>query len=63
MIDDWDVRHNRADLPPEVWDYLKAQGFLGMLIGKEHGGLGFSAQAQSQIVTRWRAVRWPPASP
>ena len=52
MLDDWDIRHNRADLPPEVWDYLKAQGFLGMLISKEHGGLGFSAQAQSQVVSK-----------
>ena len=52
MIDDWDVRHNRADLSPEVWAYLKEQGFLGMLISKEYGGLGFSAQAQSQIVSK-----------
>ncbi|MBK8085563.1 MAG: acyl-CoA dehydrogenase [Devosia sp.] len=52
MIDDWDTRHNRADLPPEVWAYLKEQGFLGMLIGREHGGLGFSAQAQSQVVSK-----------
>ncbi len=52
MLDDWDIRHNRADLPPEVWDYLKSKGFLGMLIGKEHGGLGFSAQAQSQVVAK-----------
>jgi acyl-CoA dehydrogenase len=52
MIDDWDIRHNRADLPPEVWSYLKDHGFLGMLIGKEHGGLGFSAQAQSQVVSK-----------
>ena len=52
MIDDWDIRHNRADLPPNVWTYLKEQGFFGMLIGKEHGGLGFSAQAQSQVVSK-----------
>jgi acyl-CoA dehydrogenase len=52
MIDDWDIRHNRADMPKEVWDYLKSEGFLGMLIGKEHGGLGFSAQAQSQVVSK-----------
>ena len=52
MIDDWDIRHNRADLSPELWDFLKAKGFLGMLIGKEHGGLGFSAQAQSMIVSK-----------
>jgi acyl-CoA dehydrogenase len=52
MLDDWDIRHNRADLPPEVWAYLKDNGFLGMLISKEHGGLGFSAQAQSQVVSK-----------
>ena len=52
MIDDWDIRNNRADLSPELWQYLKDEGFLGMLIGKEHGGLGFSAQAQSMIVSK-----------
>ena len=52
MIDDWDTRNNRADLSPQVWQYFKEQGFLGMLIGKEHGGLGFGAQAQSMIVSK-----------
>jgi acyl-CoA dehydrogenase len=52
MIDDWDTRHNRADMLPEVWAYLKEKGFLGMLIGTEYGGLGFSAQAQSQVVSK-----------
>lgn len=52
MLDDWDIRHNRADLSPELWQFLKEQGFLGMLIAKEHGGLGFSAQAQSMIVSK-----------
>ena len=52
MIDDWDTRNNRADLSPEVWQFLKDNGFLGMLIGKEHGGHGFGAQAQSMIVSK-----------
>jgi acyl-CoA dehydrogenase len=52
LIDDWDIRHNRADLSPEVWKLLKEKGFLGMLISKEHGGLGFTAQAQSQVVSK-----------
>jgi acyl-CoA dehydrogenase len=52
MIDDWDTRNNRADLSPEVWKYLKEKGFLGMLIGTEYGGLGFTAQAQSQVVSK-----------
>ncbi len=52
MIDDWDTRNNRADLSPELWQFLKDKGFLGMLISKDHGGLGFSAQAQSMIVSK-----------
>ena len=28
MIDDWDITHRRADLPPEVWDFLKQQRLL-----------------------------------
>ena len=31
------------DLPPQVWQYIKDKGFLGMIIPKEYGGLGFSA--------------------
>jgi acyl-CoA dehydrogenase len=52
MMNDWDIRHNWSDLSPELWQYFKDEGFLGMLIGKEHGGLGFSAQAQSMIVSK-----------
>ena len=52
MIDDWDTRNNRADLSPELWQLLKDKGFLGMLIHKQHGGLGFGAQAQSMIVSK-----------
>ena len=50
MIDHWDVRHRQREIPEEIWDFVKAKGFLGMLISKGHGGLGFSAQAQSLIL-------------
>ena len=50
MIDDWQVRHNLHEVPDEIWDFVKKNGFLGMLISKEHGGLGFSPQAQSLIL-------------
>lgn len=50
MISDWQVRHTLRDIPDEIWDFVKKHGFLGMLISKEHGGLGFSAQAQSLIL-------------
>ena len=50
MVDDWDIRHNEHEVPEPVWDFIKKNGFLGMLISKAHGGLGFSAQAQSMIL-------------
>lgn len=50
MIDHWQIRHSERRMPREIWDFVKAHGFLGMLISKEHGGLGFSAQAQSLIL-------------
>jgi acyl-CoA dehydrogenase len=52
MVNDWSVTQERHDLPPEVWTYLKTQGFLGMIIPKEYGGLAFSAYAHSEIVTK-----------
>jgi acyl-CoA dehydrogenase len=50
MIDDWQVRFEGREIPEPVWDFVKKHGFLGMLISKAHGGLGFSAQAQSLIL-------------
>ena len=50
MIDDWQIRHADREIPQPIWDFVKRHGFLGMLISKEHGGLGFSAQAQSLIL-------------
>jgi acyl-CoA dehydrogenase len=50
MVNDWSIRHNEKEIPREVWDFVKKHGFLGMLISKEHGGLGFSPQAQSLVL-------------
>jgi acyl-CoA dehydrogenase len=50
MIDDWQIRFNDKEIPDEIWKFVGRHGFLGMLISKEHGGLGFSAQAQSLIL-------------
>ncbi|MDX2155186.1 MAG: acyl-CoA dehydrogenase [Hyphomicrobiaceae bacterium] len=50
MINDWEIRHSGKEIPEPIWDFVKHHGFLGMLISKEHGGLGFSAQAQSLVL-------------
>ncbi|MEK9133711.1 MAG: acyl-CoA dehydrogenase family protein, partial [Pseudomonadota bacterium] len=52
MLDDWQITHERGDLPPAVWRYLKEQGFFGMIIPKSYGGLEFSAQAHSAVVMK-----------
>ena len=49
-LDDWRIRHELHDIPADIWRFVCERGFLGMLISKEHGGLGFSAQAQSLIL-------------
>ncbi len=52
MVTDWETTHVYKDLPPPVWQYIKDKGFLGMIIPKEYGGLGFSALAHSQVMTK-----------
>ncbi len=49
-LDDWRIRYELHDVPDDIWRFVCDQGFLGMLISKEHGGLGFSAQAQSLVL-------------
>src|SRR5664279_4565411 len=52
MLDDWKINWEWRDLPPEVWDYIKARKFFGMIIPKEYGGLGFSPYAHSAVVRK-----------
>lgn len=52
MLDEWHIHHERHDLPPEVWQFLRDQGFLGLIIPKEYGGKGFSAFGQSSVMTK-----------
>lgn len=52
LVSDWETTNVYKDLPPHVWQFIKDKGFLGMIIPKEYGGLGFSAFAHSQIVQK-----------
>jgi len=52
MIDDWDITHVRADLPPEVWEFIKSKGFFAMIIPRRYGGLEFSAYAHSCVLIK-----------
>ncbi|MDA3877750.1 MAG: acyl-CoA dehydrogenase [Halothiobacillus sp.] len=52
MLDDWDISWKLGDLPEEVWSFIKANKFFGMIIPKEYGGLEFSAYAHSEVVRK-----------
>jgi acyl-CoA dehydrogenase len=53
MLNDWEIRNSpNSDMPEEVWQFIKDNKFFGMVIPEEHGGLGFSALAQSEVVMK-----------
>jgi len=52
MADDWRINWEWHDLPPQVWDFLKAHRFFAMIIPKQYGGLGFSAFAHSEVIRK-----------
>ncbi|MDE1240586.1 acyl-CoA dehydrogenase FadE [Vibrio aestuarianus] len=56
MVSDYQVTHQLADLPPEVWQYLKDNKFFAMIIKKQYGGLEFSAYAQSLVLQKLTGV-------
>jgi acyl-CoA dehydrogenase len=52
LCNEWEITHERQDLPGHVWQFIKDKGFLGMIIPKQYGGLGFSAIAHSAVVMK-----------
>jgi acyl-CoA dehydrogenase len=52
MVDEWEVTHEQSDLSPQAWQFIREQGFLGMIIPKQYGGLGFSALAHSAVIVK-----------
>lgn len=52
MLNEWEIHHHLKDLPPEVWQFIKDKGFLGLIIPKSFGGKEFSSFAQSRIMSK-----------
>ena len=61
MLDDWEICHELADMPKDVWDYIIEKRFFAMIIPKQYGGLEFSAYANAAVITKL-ASRSPTAS-
>ena len=60
MLDDFQIAQIR-DLPKPVWQFIKKNKFLGIIIPKEWGGLGFSAAAHSAIVAKISSISFTTA--
>ncbi len=56
MVDDWQITHELADLPPEIWEFIKKKGFFAMIIPKRYGGLEFSAFAHSAVLQKLSSI-------
>ena len=52
MLDDWQITHEEQDRPPAVWDFIRSEGFFGLIIPRRYGGRGFSAQLHSEVVMK-----------
>ncbi|WP_143711464.1 acyl-CoA dehydrogenase [Magnetococcus marinus] len=51
-LDEWRIKQEEHDLPADLWEMLKQEGFFGMIIPREYGGLGFSARGHSAVITK-----------
>ena len=56
MVNDWEITHELADLPPPIWEFLKKHKFFGMIIPREYGGLQFSALAHSVVLQKLASI-------
>lgn len=60
MLDDEAIAQSR-EIPPKVWEFIKEHKFLGMVISKDYGGLGFSAIGHARVISRISSVSIPVA--
>jgi len=51
MVDPYEVARTRR-VPDHVLEFIKQQGFMGLLIPKEYGGRGFSTVALSAVMAK-----------
>ncbi len=51
MLDEWEIQQNN-DLPEPVWQFIKDNGFFGLIIPEEYGGRHFTPFAQSRIMSK-----------
>lgn len=51
MVDEYKFFRTKQ-MDPQVWEFIRRKGFLGMIIPKEYGGRGFSHSAHSAVIQK-----------
>lgn len=52
LLNEWKITNELKDLPHDVWQFIRDNGFFGLIIPKQYGGYGFSALAHSEVVMK-----------
>lgn len=55
MVDDWKISRSMM-ISDEIWTYIRENGFFSMIIPTSYGGLGFSAIAHSEVISKLSSV-------
>src|SRR5699024_6014029 len=50
-VDMWQLRNTRH-VPDDIWQFLRDNGFFGLIIPKQYGGAGFSTLARSTVMMK-----------
>ncbi|KAF1025359.1 MAG: Acyl-coenzyme A dehydrogenase [Acinetobacter bereziniae] len=51
LLNEWEIHQNK-DLNEDTWQFIKENGFFGLIIPKEYGGREFTSFAQSRIMSK-----------
>lgn len=51
MLDQHQIEIDQ-NLPPEVWRYIRENKFMGMVMPKQFGGLGFSGHGHAVVIEK-----------
>lgn len=52
MVNDYKIAMVDKDIPADIWQFIKDNGFLGMIVPKQYGGLEFSPYAHGRVAAK-----------
>lgn len=58
MVDNEKI-YSDQNLPPEIWTFIRENRFWGLVIPEEYGGLGFSALAHGEVISKLSSCSIP----